>query len=580
MDLIRKSSTVKISWKATLFSGITIFALMETMLFAIPGARAAGTVITVNTTNNELNSDGDCSFREAIQAANTNSAVDACSAGSSTPGDVDTIAFGISGTGLHTITVTNVIQVTAPVHIDGSTQSGYAAIPLIEITGTVEDLLRFGPDADGSTLQALRLTNTNSGGLTDGGTALFYSDNNHIIGNYFNTDGNSVVGAHGAGLIFDTSSGNVIGGITPAERNLFGGQAGIYFHDTSNSLIQRNYFGVRADGNTALSGLPEDGNGIQIYNVSGSSSNNTVRGNVITGYLAGVQLFQGASSNIIAGNNIGLGANGTTLLPNGIGVYINGAPNNTVGGNTAADRNVISGSTAGNIRLENGSNNNVIRGNYIGTDARGQSVFTPNGYGVYAAGGTGNLFYSNLISDNVIGIYMSGSSSAASGSSQNCIAGNSSYGIQNVAGAPNEPFSNNWWGSPDGPSPAGHGDSVSTNVTYSPYLISPPATCTTGGPVTISDFDGDGKSDPAKFDASTNTLSYLASSTATWQDVDMGAGTIAYVPRSDFDGDGKTDPAMFVPSANALWYLEFEHEYLAGGLHGTGQLHVCGGLGL
>ena len=97
---------------------------------------------------------------------------------------------------------------------------------------------------------------------------------------------------------------------------------------------------------------------------------------------------------------------------------------------------------------------------------------------------------------------------------------------------------------------------------------------------TPSDFDGDGKSDPAKFDSSTNTLSYLELSTSTWQDVDMGAGTIAYVPRSDFDGDGKTDPAMFVPSANALWYLEFEQQYLAGGLHGTWQLHVCGGLGL
>ena len=143
---------------------------------------------------------------------------------------------------------------------------------------------------------------------------------------------------------------------------------------------------------------------------------------------------------------------------------------------------------------------------------------------------------------------------------------------------------------------------------------------------TQSDFDGDTKTDPAKFDLSTNTLSYLESSTATWQDVDMGVGTIAYVPRSDFDGDGKTDPAMFVPSANALWYLEsststwqgvymgpgsytyvagsdfdgdgktdpalfteqcqcavvpgVEHEYLAGGLHGTRELRTGGRLRL
>ncbi|MCH2110925.1 MAG: CSLREA domain-containing protein, partial [Polyangiaceae bacterium] len=38
-------------------------------------------VINVDTTDDELNSDGDCSLREAIEAANTDSAVDGCSAG-------------------------------------------------------------------------------------------------------------------------------------------------------------------------------------------------------------------------------------------------------------------------------------------------------------------------------------------------------------------------------------------------------------------------------------------------------------------------------------------------------------------
>ena len=40
------------------------------------------TQITVTTTTDELNADGDCSLREAIVAANTNAAVDACPAGS------------------------------------------------------------------------------------------------------------------------------------------------------------------------------------------------------------------------------------------------------------------------------------------------------------------------------------------------------------------------------------------------------------------------------------------------------------------------------------------------------------------
>lgn len=43
---------------------------------------AQGASITVNTLDDELNGDGDCSLREAIQAANTDTAVDTCTAGS------------------------------------------------------------------------------------------------------------------------------------------------------------------------------------------------------------------------------------------------------------------------------------------------------------------------------------------------------------------------------------------------------------------------------------------------------------------------------------------------------------------
>ena len=47
--------------------------------------------IVINTTNDELNADGDCSLREAIQAANTDQPVDACSAGSG----VDTVSVPV-----------------------------------------------------------------------------------------------------------------------------------------------------------------------------------------------------------------------------------------------------------------------------------------------------------------------------------------------------------------------------------------------------------------------------------------------------------------------------------------------------
>ena len=49
----------------------------------VAGANSAdATIITVNTTADELNSDGDCSLREAVRAANADAAVDGCTAGS------------------------------------------------------------------------------------------------------------------------------------------------------------------------------------------------------------------------------------------------------------------------------------------------------------------------------------------------------------------------------------------------------------------------------------------------------------------------------------------------------------------
>jgi CSLREA domain-containing protein len=74
-------------------------------------ARADGAMapyaLTVNTLEDELNSDGDCSLREAIEAANTNAAVDDCPPGNGVV--TDTIVFSAAGT----ITLTQQLSVSA-----------------------------------------------------------------------------------------------------------------------------------------------------------------------------------------------------------------------------------------------------------------------------------------------------------------------------------------------------------------------------------------------------------------------------------------------------------------------------------
>ena len=56
--------------------------------------QARATTITVDTTADEGNADGDCSLREAVLAANTNAAVDACSVGQDAATDEIRLASG------------------------------------------------------------------------------------------------------------------------------------------------------------------------------------------------------------------------------------------------------------------------------------------------------------------------------------------------------------------------------------------------------------------------------------------------------------------------------------------------------
>lgn len=70
--------------------GRMVAALMAAMAASaavavvLPAGPAGAATITVTTTDDELNADGDCSLREAVEAANTDTAVDACPAGSGT----------------------------------------------------------------------------------------------------------------------------------------------------------------------------------------------------------------------------------------------------------------------------------------------------------------------------------------------------------------------------------------------------------------------------------------------------------------------------------------------------------------
>jgi hypothetical protein len=138
-----------------------------------------------------------------------------------------------------------------------------------------------------------------------------------------------------------------------------------------------------------------------------------VRGFVIGNFAAAIGVING-SGNTIAGNYIGTNAAGDAASANQTGIGINGGTNLTIGGVTAADRNVIAAGIVG-ISPWNDTNTLIIN-NYIGTNAAGTSAlpnteginsFLSNGLTVGAAGA------GNVISGNSLAVLLSTGTNAS-----------------------------------------------------------------------------------------------------------------------------------------------------------------------
>ena len=101
---------------------ILSFSLVLVSLLTLQSHQIFAANIAVNTTADELNSDGDCSLREAIQSANTNTGVDACTPGSGT--DTITVPAGtytlsIAGAG-EDANATGDLDITSNLSITGA----------------------------------------------------------------------------------------------------------------------------------------------------------------------------------------------------------------------------------------------------------------------------------------------------------------------------------------------------------------------------------------------------------------------------------------------------------------------------
>ncbi|NCC37395.1 MAG: hypothetical protein EOM24_36095, partial [Chloroflexia bacterium] len=152
-----------------------------------------------------------------------------------------------------------------------------------------------------------------------------------------------------------------------------------------------------------------------------NASGSTVRGLVINRFQAH-GIFVDGSNNSFQCNMIGTDASGLLDQGNGqIGIFLNGSDNNLVGGALPGQRNLIAGNDFEQIRVAAASNN-VIQGNYLGTNATGTASLGINGVAMLVTG-------SNNLIGGTTGVTPGGACTGAC----NVIGGYSSYGIDLAA---------------------------------------------------------------------------------------------------------------------------------------------------
>ena len=163
-----------------------------------------------------------------------------------------------------------------------------------------------------------------------------------------------------------------------------------------NNHIACNFIGTDVTGTTALA---NGRSGVHIDNSAGNRigglsilDRNLVSGNKWDG----IVLFGEASvDNVVQGNYVGTDITGTVALANrNVGVFIDRAPLNMIGGTQEGARNLISGNGWEGIYInESSAHSNVVIGNYIGTNITG----------TVALGNTDSGIVISRASNNVIG---------------------------------------------------------------------------------------------------------------------------------------------------------------------------------
>src|SRR5215218_5439583 len=390
-------------------AGLLLAAMLIVGTMAAGPARAATTFTvnstadtpdafpTSNTCDTDVFTSGDqCTLRAAIQQANATAGA-------------DTINFAIPGTGVKTIKVGAtglgaLPDITEQVTINGYTQPGTSpntkavgndASLKVALDGSNASSGSDGLSIDGgsnSVIKGLVINSFGNAGIDVFGFSTAEVVGTRIEGNFIGTDASGTLnkgnGNSGVAIFANDISQTVVGGTTPAARNLISGngQNGIDMGDEDATFGGQPSGSIRVQGNyvgTDRSGTKDLGNdldGIFLEGASGATLGGTTAAsrNVLSGNGgAGVDLFFDSGTKVL-GNRIGTTAGGTGALGNDLfGVDISGSAesgsNNDLGDGTAAGSNTIAFNKQDGV---------FVGGQSITNEISRNSIFSNGGLGI------------------------------------------------------------------------------------------------------------------------------------------------------------------------------------------------------
>jgi CSLREA domain-containing protein len=382
------------------------FGLALSVLLGMTASAGAAT-FTVNATTD--GNDGvcgvttdACTLREALTAANATAGAD----------EIHFAIPPLDGS-VRTIAPTSALPAStdpAGLIIDGYTQSG--ASPNTVANGDNAQLRIVLDGASAGFVDALTLSGgaTTVRGLAIGGfqnsAIQITSSNNRVTGCFLGTDasGTTLRGNGRNGVRIQGGTGNVVGGVQPADRNVIAGSGaeGVFVTLSTGNTVQGNFIGTDATGSQAFGNAAE---GVEVRfasdNVIGGAAAGA--GNVIAANgLAGLQIYGSSTRRtIVQGNRIGTDVMGTAPLGNGTDgiVLLSSTSDNTIGGTVPGAGNRVAANLLTGIAIANASRT-LIAANVIGGDSAATATLGNAFEGIFISGGVATSVHGNTIAYN------------------------------------------------------------------------------------------------------------------------------------------------------------------------------------